>query len=179
MPTSLLSAQMTQDVLSNMVDVPRAFLKIRGRVFEERLLETLGHASQRPFRIDPVLADRFGGRVDEKRVPVHQQVDVEDRGIGRPVPVRELLLRNFDLGARLRNRLLESRKLGRNIGPFDAPVRNLGPLAADHSSWPHCDADRCRNPLETSGAGHCISPNPSATSPQSAARAASASAPRA
>ena len=93
-------------------------------------------------------------------VPVHQQVDVEDRGIGRAVPVRELLLGSFDLGARLRDRLLESRKLGRNWPLSMRRYEIAGPLAADHSSRPDRDADRCRDPLETSGGRSLRLPEP-------------------
>ena len=114
------------------------------RELAEELVEALRHRAQRPLRVHVLVAHERGGAVAQQRVVEHQEVRVEDVGVGRPDLAREALLDRPQLRARRPRARASRRPTSRlDLRRARAARRKTGAVVALHDEGaPHRDARR-------------------------------------
>ena len=80
------AAEVAQKMLLDVLDVSRTLSKVCGAVAQKRRAQALGHTGHRPLRADRVGADRLRHGIDQQSVVVHEEVNVQNRGVGSAVP---------------------------------------------------------------------------------------------
>src|SRR5262249_8554649 len=135
--------------------------------------ELLERPLDRPFGVDPLLADERGGAAHEHRVLEDEQLRVEDRGELRPTHLGDAGPDLLQLLAGARPCALERGELPCHALARHGKTNNLRPLDRDQRGSQR-DAVRDSYSLQPL---HVSSPNPDATSPQSASTALTSSGP--
>src|SRR5437867_7971461 len=157
----------------NVLDVPAPLLQVRVLHLREELEEAADDRTQRPLRVDLLLADLLDGLARERMVVEDEELGVEDLRVGLAKVVRDALAESLDLHAGRVARGEEALDLLLDAVRADGNPEDRRPLAFEDESLPHRDPGAHPDPLKP----HAPSPNCPSTRPVSSRTASSSSSP--